>query len=67
MCAVLLQFHVDCFKTLQMFWSWSEDVLDIIVRSFLLLFSQVEAFIFIKVTRSDSGKLVCATTPTLLC
>ena len=34
-----------CFgHGLKMFWSWSEDVLDIISRLFLLLFSQVETF-----------------------
>ena len=26
LCAQLLQFYADCFETLQMFWSWSENV-----------------------------------------
>ena len=69
LCVQLLQFYDDCFETLQMFRSWSEDVhmfwtlsSDYFATSFLKMsLVSFSAFIIIKVTISDTGYLVCAT------
>ena len=45
LCAQLLQFHVNCFKTLYVLWAWSEDMHMVWIKSsnyFLSFFSQIE-------------------------
>ena len=37
--AVLLQFCTNCFKTLQMFSAWNEDVRRVLVKSMDIFFS----------------------------
>ena len=73
LCAQLfLQFCADSFETLQMFLSWSENmhVVWIYSSNYFCHFFQVELCHFLAFLLSksiDSGYLVCASPPTVLC
>ena len=74
LCAhLLLQFYIDSFETSQVFWTWSEDMHvvgynpQIIFYHFFCYFNLGIFLAFLLSKLMDTGYLVCATPPTVLC
>ena len=64
---LLLQFFSDCFETLQVFRSWSEDVHIVLATSSDYLLSFFSQNKLLRPKLMDTRYLVCAFPPTVLC
>ena len=68
---LLLHFYADSFETLQMIWSWFEDVhiFWILASDYFTYCFKLNLVVFrhLLVAISDTLYLVCANSPTIIC